>query len=64
MHESARHVIDLYQRHALAWDRLRQANTEAFAQERLWLERFMAGAGAGLLIKKPAHWGRFSCSGF
>lgn len=47
MHESARHIVDLYQRHALAWDRLRQADTGAFAQERLWLERFRQVMGAG-----------------
>ncbi|BAQ74726.1 methyltransferase [Pseudomonas sp. Os17] len=40
MHESARHIVDLYQRHAQAWDRARRANTQAFHSEQAWFERF------------------------
>jgi SAM-dependent methyltransferase len=47
MHESARHIVDLYQRHAHAWDRLRQATPETFARERVWLERFRQVMGGG-----------------
>lgn len=47
MHESARHIVDLYQRHAQAWDRARRANTQAFHSEQAWFERFRQVMGAG-----------------
>ncbi|RXU65628.1 SAM-dependent methyltransferase [Pseudomonas protegens] len=47
MHESARHIVDLYQRHAQAWDRARRANTQAFHSEQTWFERFRQVMGAG-----------------
>lgn len=45
MDDSARHVVDLYERHAAAWDRLRSRSLF----ERPWLDRF-----AGLLPKAGA----------
>ena len=47
MHESARHIVDLYRRHAQAWDRARRANTQAFHSEQAWFERFRQVMGAG-----------------
>ncbi|ULT73753.1 class I SAM-dependent methyltransferase [Pseudomonas sp. BC42] len=47
MHESARHIVDLYQRHAQAWDRARRANTQAFHSEQAWFERFRQVMGSG-----------------
>ena len=47
MHESARHIVDLYQRHARAWDQRRRANPEAFEGEQAWLERFRRVMGQG-----------------
>lgn len=47
MHESARHIVDLYQRHAQAWDRARRANTQAFHSEQAWFERFRQVMGTG-----------------
>lgn len=47
MHESAHHIVDLYQRHAQAWDRARQASTQAFHSEQAWFERFRQVMGSG-----------------
>lgn len=47
MDDSARHIVDLYQRHATAWDQVRRANTRGFQSEQAWLQRFRQLMGAG-----------------
>ncbi|NBF08108.1 class I SAM-dependent methyltransferase [Pseudomonas sp. Fl4BN1] len=47
MHESARQIVSLYQRHAEAWDQARQANPAAFQREQVWLQRFREVMGEG-----------------
>ncbi|UMZ09121.1 class I SAM-dependent methyltransferase [Pseudomonas sp. MPFS] len=50
MHDSARHIVQLYQRHAQAWDRGRRTHTRGFEGERVWLQRFRQLMGDGHLV--------------
>ncbi|MGC5698792.1 methyltransferase domain-containing protein [Pseudomonas sp. NFXW11] len=49
MHPSARNIVDLYQRHAQAWDQRRQAQvqTPTFDGEKIWLQRFLQQMAPG-----------------
>lgn len=50
MDDSARHIIDLYQRHASAWDQARRGNTQGVESELRWLQRFRQLMGSGVQV--------------